>query len=194
MKAASSEARKTMPLAMSVGGAHAADRQPLDDLPPRHLDVVGAEIARPGDQHLVAHIGVDRAGMHRVDPDAVALAGEFERRRFGEQGDAALGHRIERVLRRADEAGGRGEVDDGAAVRAVLRRLAQCRQAQLGAEKHAGQVDRAQALPFGEGRALDVLAEKQPGIVDQDVELAEAAERPRRPRRSNPPRWSRRDA
>jgi hypothetical protein len=47
---------------------------------------------------------------------------------------------------------------------------------ELGAEKHAGQIDRAQPVPFGRLAALDVLAEKQPGIVDQNVELAEAAE------------------
>src|SRR5580704_16832264 len=47
-----------------VGCAHAADRQSLDDLATRRLDVVGAEIARPRDQHLVAHIGVDCAGVH----------------------------------------------------------------------------------------------------------------------------------
>ena len=51
----------------------------------------GAEIARPGDEDLIAHVGVDRAGMHRIDPDAIALSGEFERRGFGEQRDAPLG-------------------------------------------------------------------------------------------------------
>src|SRR6202030_191869 len=35
-----------------VGCAHAADRQTLDDLATRRLDVVGAEIARPRDEHL----------------------------------------------------------------------------------------------------------------------------------------------
>ena len=59
---------------------------------------------------------------------------------------------------------------------AVLRRFAQRRQAQLGAEEDAGQVDRAEPFPFGEAGGFDILAEKQPGIVDQDVELAEAVE------------------
>jgi hypothetical protein len=40
-----------------------ADRQSLDDLATRRLDVVGAEIAGPRDQQ-VAHIGVDCAGVH----------------------------------------------------------------------------------------------------------------------------------
>ena len=80
MKAASSEAEKDDPFCDVGDRLHAADRQPVDHLRSRRRDVVGAEIARSGGEHLVAHIGVDRAGMHRVDPDAVALAGEFERR------------------------------------------------------------------------------------------------------------------
>jgi len=112
----------------------------------------------------------------QVDPDLVALAGEFERGGFGEEGDAALGQGIERVLRRPDEPGDRGQVDDGAAVRAEASRIAQGRQRELGAEKDAGQIDRAQALPFIEARPLDILAEKKPGVVDEDVELAEARE------------------
>jgi len=71
-----------------IGGhPHAADRQALDDLPPCHLNIVGAEIARPSNEHLVAHISVDRAGMYRVDADAVSLAGKFERGGFGEEDD-----------------------------------------------------------------------------------------------------------
>jgi hypothetical protein len=163
-----------MPFAMSVG-------VPMRPIGRRSMTwrraISMSLIAGTGRQHLIAHIGVDRAGMHRVDADAVALAGKFERRRFGEQGNAALGHRIERVLRRADDPGSRGEVDDGAAVRARLRRLAQGRQGELGAEEDTGQIDRAQAVPFRERRRLDVLAEEQPGIVDQDVELLPAAER-----------------
>src|SRR5438128_2523087 len=37
--------------------AHAADRQPGQRLAARLLDVVGAEIARPHDEHLIAHFG-----------------------------------------------------------------------------------------------------------------------------------------
>ena len=164
------------PLGDVARRTHAADRQALDDLTTRRLDVVGAEIARPRDQHLIAHIGVDCPGMHRVDPNAVSLAGKFERGRLGEQGHPAFGHRIERVLRRTDEARGRGEVDDGAPVRALLRRLPQRRQAQFGAEEHAGQVDCAQPLPFGKAGGFDILAEKQPSVIDQDVEPAETAQ------------------
>jgi hypothetical protein len=76
-------------------------------------------------------------------------------------------------LRRTDEAGGRGEVDDGAPLRALLRCLPQRWQAQLGAEEYAGQVDRAKPLPFSEAGGFDILAEKQPSVINQDVELAE---------------------
>jgi hypothetical protein len=57
-----------------------------------------------------------------VDP--VALAREFERCRLGEQSDPAPGRRIEQIVRRADEAGDGSQVNNGAAVRAVLPALA----------------------------------------------------------------------
>src|SRR5207302_8759564 len=82
----------------------------------------------------------------------------------------------ERVLRRADEPGGRSEVDDDTALRACRRGLTQSRQRQLCAEKNAGQIDGAQAVPFLERRRFDVLAEKQTGIVNEDVEPPPAAE------------------
>jgi hypothetical protein len=61
-------------------------------------------------------------------------------------------------------------------MRALLRRFPECRKAQLGAEKDAGQVDRAEPSPFGKAGGFDILAEKQPAVVDQDVELAETAD------------------
>ena len=87
--------------------------------------VVCAQIACAHRKHLIAPIGVDRAPVNRVDANPVALAGEFERCRLGEQSDPALGHRIERIVRRADKAGHGNQVDNGAAVRAVLAALAQ---------------------------------------------------------------------
>jgi hypothetical protein len=53
------------------------------------------------------------------------------------------------------------------------RALAQCRQRELGAEKHARQVDSAKPVPIGEGRLLDAHPEKDASIVDEDVEAAE---------------------
>jgi hypothetical protein len=115
--------------------------------------------------------------MDRVDPHPVTLAGEFEGRRFGKQCHPALGQRIERIELRADEPGNRGQIDDGAAVRALPGAIAQCRQSALGPEKYPGQVDGAEPLPFFEARLLDALAEKEAGIVDQDVEPAETGNR-----------------
>src|SRR6266446_725613 len=119
-----------------VGYAEPADRVVRQGEPARRLDIVGAEIAGAADEGLVAHIGLDYPRMDRVDPHPIALAGEFEGRRFGEQRDTALGQRIERVVLRADEPGNRGEVDDGAAMRALPGALAQRRQSVLGAEEH----------------------------------------------------------
>ena len=82
---------------MSVGYAEPADRMGRQcDLPCR-IDIVGADIAGATDEGLLAHIGLNDTRMDRVDADTVALAGELERGRFGEQGDPAFGHRIERV-------------------------------------------------------------------------------------------------
>jgi hypothetical protein len=78
---------------------HAADRDAFQRLLTGRFKVVCAQIARAYRKDLIAHIGVDRAGMNRVDADPVALAGEFERRRLGEQRNPALGHRIERIVR-----------------------------------------------------------------------------------------------
>ena len=50
-----------------VGHAEPADRQPSQRLAARLLDVVGAEIARPHDQHLITHFGLSRARVDRVD-------------------------------------------------------------------------------------------------------------------------------
>ncbi len=47
--------------------SHAADRQAGQCLSARLVDVVGAEIACPHDQHLIAHLGLGRAGVDRVD-------------------------------------------------------------------------------------------------------------------------------
>jgi hypothetical protein len=61
------------------------------------VDTVGPDITCPADKRLCAHIGLDQSRVDRVDANAIALAGEFKRGRFGKQRHAALGHRIERV-------------------------------------------------------------------------------------------------
>jgi hypothetical protein len=47
----------------------------------------------------------------------------------------------------------------------------------LGAEEHPGQVDGAEPVPFIEAGLLDAFAEKEAGIVDQDVEPSETGDR-----------------
>src|SRR5882757_10210087 len=44
--------------------------------------VVGALLARAHGEGLLAHVGLDEAGMDRVDADLVALAAELQRRRL----------------------------------------------------------------------------------------------------------------
>ena len=68
-----------------------------------------------------AHEAVDhgRSGMGWADRvDAYPLAGIFDRRRARQPDDAMLGGGVDRQLRRAGEAGDRGDVDDGAALAA----------------------------------------------------------------------------
>ena len=85
MKPASSEARKTIPLAMSVEHAEPADRVRRECHVARCLGVVAAVVAGARGKGLLAHVGLDHTGMDRIDPDPVSFAGEFERGRFGEQ-------------------------------------------------------------------------------------------------------------
>jgi hypothetical protein len=64
MKPASSEARKTMPSAMSVTVPTRPIGSRADACRARLVDVVGAEIARPHRQDLIAHFGLGRAQMN----------------------------------------------------------------------------------------------------------------------------------
>ena len=100
-----------------------------------------------------------------IDANPVTLACELECRRFGEERRSALRHRVERVARRADEPGEGGQVDDGTAVRAAARALAQRRERQLGAEKDADQIDAAQPMPVGKGGFLEAHAEKDLALL-----------------------------
>src|ERR1700737_807771 len=64
--------------------SHAADRQPGQRLPAHLLDGVGIEIARPHDEHLIAHLGlgcagVDRVGRCQVDYTSRSLALRYHR-------------------------------------------------------------------------------------------------------------------
>src|SRR6185437_4331531 len=60
-----------------VGHTQPADRvQPQRGLA-RLLGVVGADLFGAHHEGLVAHVGLDQAGMDRVDPNAVALATEL---------------------------------------------------------------------------------------------------------------------
>jgi hypothetical protein len=53
--------------------------------------------------------------------------------------------------------------------------LSQCRQRELGAEKHTREVDAAKPVPIGKAGLFDAHPEKDAGIVDENVEAAESA-------------------
>ncbi len=166
-----------MPLAMSIGTPSRPQGSRFGHSLPHLRRIIGAGALRTGDEGLLAHVSLNDAGMDRVDTNPIALAREFERCRFSEQRNAALRHRIQRVELRADDAGDRGKVDDGAAMLAGLRRFAQCRSRQFGTEEYAGHVHRDQLVPFIEADLLDPFADEDTGVIDQDVELAEPADR-----------------
>jgi hypothetical protein len=98
------------------------------------LDVVAAGLPRARYERLRAHVGLDHAGMDRVDADSPALAGERQGGRLGKQRHAALAHRVQRVELRADEPCHRREVHDRRAVPARLAALGKRRRTRLGAE------------------------------------------------------------
>ena len=137
------------------------------------LDIVAAGLPRPRHERLRAHVGLDHAGMDRVDANSPALAGEGERGRLGKQRHAALAHRVERVELRTHEARHRGKVHDRRAVPARLAALGERGGARLGAEPHARHVDGNEAGPLFHGRVHQILAEEHACVVHQNVELAE---------------------
>ena len=80
-----------------VGGAEAADRvQALCNIA-GCFDIVGPGLCRAGGERLLAHVGVDDAGMNGVDANAITGAAEGNRRRLGEQCHAALRHGVDRI-------------------------------------------------------------------------------------------------
>src|SRR5262245_17961614 len=57
-----------------VGDAEPTDRMECERGLARLFGVVGADLAGTHDKGLLAHVGLDQAGMDRIDTDAVALA------------------------------------------------------------------------------------------------------------------------
>src|ERR1043166_6436611 len=112
------------------------------------IDVVRPEIAGATDESLLTHIGLNDTWMNRVHPDAVAFAGELERGRFGEQGDATLGHRIKRGELRSYQTSDGSEKDDphaGSSSRVLATKAprARCREKlRLGPRRRGGAIRR----------------------------------------------------
>jgi hypothetical protein len=107
-----------------------------------------------------------RAGADAVDADAVA--GMVDRQRLCQLHHPALGRDIDRQARRADQAEFGGDGDDGAL------RWAQQGQGGARAQDGAAQVDRDHRVDFLDADLLQGAAPVDAGVVDQDVEAAEA--------------------
>ena len=115
--------------------------------------------------------GVDDAGRHRVDVDAVLGGGQ--RGGLGDRDDRGLGGAVGRHQRLAAATGDAGQVDDLAgALRA--HRL----QRGLGAEEQALHVDREDLVPLARGGVPDGLDQADAGVVDQHVEPAAGGHHP----------------
>src|SRR5204862_6843221 len=104
------------------------------------IDVVRAEVAGATGESLVTHIGLNDTWMNRDHPDAVAIASELERGRFGEQRDAPLGLRVKRIELRSYKTNHGSEIDDPAPIGSRLPPFSQRRHRELGAENYSGEV------------------------------------------------------
>ena len=109
---------------------------------------------------------------HRVDRDAGF--GDFERHRLGEAGDAVFGRDVGALERAGHQCMRRGHVDDAAEAVALHRRQRQARGV-----KRRTQVDRQDRVPLVERKRIDRRHVLDAGVVDQQVDRAEFADRTR---------------
>src|ERR1019366_380996 len=124
---------------------------------------------------VLEHLGRDESRRDRVDgyPDAILLElprpPELERRlaseRLGQPEQPGLRGCVVRLPDVADLADDRGDVDDPS--RPAFNHV---RQHRLGHEERAREVDRDHLVPILVGHLQDRLVDRDPGIVDQDVE------------------------
>src|ERR1700730_17818099 len=111
----------------------------------------------------------DLPGMDRIDPDASLR--ELQDRSLSQTAQPPFARRVGGIVMRG-QPGGRGDIDDRAAAAVADRR-----RAMLHAEHWASQVDRERAVPRIDRSIGNTLAGDRPGVVDQDMELAETPQR-----------------
>ena len=111
--------------------------------------------------------GADRARADAVHRDA--LAAEFDGERAGQAGDAALGRGIGAVRCGSAERLGGGDVNDSRTFRFAQIRQRGADDARMRGQHH-GQRFRPRVLV---SCIVDRGAQRQPGIVDDDVEATE---------------------
>ena len=110
---------------------------------------------------------VGGAGVHAVDPDALGevVGGHRQRQRQ----HRALGRGVQGALRQAGGRGDRAGVHDRG-----VRRRAQVGQRGAGHPDHADHVHVEHLVPLLVGVVGDGADRADPGVVDQDVDAAEA--------------------
>lgn len=112
---------------------------------------------------------IDPAGAERIDTDLRAQAGG---QGMGQRQQPALARGVGLGVRLRLVGTSRGDVDDGAVVRAQIRR------AVLGQQHRTGQVDRQGPGPLAEAQRLQrrIARIGDGGVADQAVEAAELTE------------------
>ncbi len=147
------------------GVAEAAHRRAREHLLARGL------VGQDGRQHL----GRDRARPDRIDADAVR--GQRERHDVGELRDPALRHAVGHLVGDRELGVDRGHVDDRARRLAGRDLLDHAPRRGLTDQERALQVDPQHAVEITLGDVEEVRRVDDPGVVDEDVDVAEGVHR-----------------
>ena len=121
-------------------------------------------------REAVVERAVDAGRVDRDDPDAVRR--ELDRPRLGQPGQAPLGRRVVRQAAHPAQAGDRRVVDDHAGLR-----LDHVRDHVPGDDPGALEVDVEHRVPLGLGQLVGEPVRADAGVVEQDVDPAEALDR-----------------
>ena len=114
------------------------------------------------DQRRAHEAGADDVGAH-------AVLGAFLGHHLAQADQPVLGGDVRRLQQRGLLRVHRAHVDDAPAA----ARLVHVRQASLGGEEGAVQVNGEHLLPLSEGEVLDRMHDLDAGVADQDVDATE---------------------
>jgi hypothetical protein len=120
-------------------------------------------------RHARGEFGFGIADVDLADGNVVFAA--VERGRLGDAGDGVLGRRVRRGVRARRVGGDRAVIDDAPAARVLVLHDA---EGGLGAEKHAGEIDVDDLLPFFKRQVFERNGRRaHAGVVEENVEAAE---------------------